>query len=182
MLQLEVIGNLGADCQVREDGGRKFYTFKVAETQKWKSNDGMEHEKTQWVSCFLNETLGNAVSQFLTKGRKVFVRGRADTRVYSSQIDRCMKAGLSLQVDQLELLATPSNEVPRQVIDPATGLIYDTYRAFYVNADKFTPEGKKTPKYPPYFVSQDGKQYDCMNGYLYEHKEQNNEATEVHQS
>lgn len=167
MFRIEVIGNLGADCEVRNEGGRKFYTFKVAHSETWADNNGTQHERTIWVSCIMNETLGAAVSKFLTRGRKVYVRGRGDLRTYSSKIDRCIKAGASISVDELELIGSQSEAVPREVIDPENGLIYETYKAFYLDASKF-PKGK----YPAEFVSKQGARFSCDKGFLYPVAEQ----------
>ena len=35
MFKVEVIGNLGADAQVKDANGTKFITFRVAHTEKW---------------------------------------------------------------------------------------------------------------------------------------------------
>lgn len=132
MFKAEVIGNLGADCTRHEEGGREFYTFKVAHSEKFLKQDGTEVERTQWVSCVLNATLGKAVAQYLTKGRKVYVRGRASLNVYSSAIERCMKAGCQLSVDELELLGGASDDVPGRLVDPETGMLHDVYKAYFI--------------------------------------------------
>ena len=35
MIKLEIIGNLGADAEVKVYNGNKFVTFRVAHTDKW---------------------------------------------------------------------------------------------------------------------------------------------------
>ena len=35
MLKVEMIGNLGADAEIKDHQGRKFVSFRVAHTEKW---------------------------------------------------------------------------------------------------------------------------------------------------
>lgn len=97
MLNLQIIGNLGADAERRETNGRAFISFRVAHSEK--RNDV---EKTTWVSCVLNGDGGN-LAQYLVKGTKVFVSGRAQLKTYSSPKTHQIEAGLDLNVDRIEL-------------------------------------------------------------------------------
>lgn len=142
MFKIEIIGNLGSDATLRDEGGRKFLTFKVAHTDKFEKSDGTKVEQTTWASCVTNEKLAEAVGRFLTKGRKVFVRGRASLQVYSSRIDRCMKAGVSVNVDELELLSSQGDAIPRELIEPTTGNVLSILKAFYVEPSLFEAAGK----------------------------------------
>lgn len=97
MLNLQVIGNLGADAERRERNGRSFITFRVAHSER-----RGEVETTQWVSCILNGD-GGQLAQFLVRGQKVFVSGRASLKVYSSPKTHQLEAGLDMNVDRIEL-------------------------------------------------------------------------------
>ena len=35
MIKLEIIGNLGADAEIKQYNGNKFVSFRVAHTDKW---------------------------------------------------------------------------------------------------------------------------------------------------
>ena len=91
MLKVEVIGNLGADAEVKDYQGNKFVTFRVAHSSKFKNADGQQTESTTWVDVTMNDTESKVIP-FLKAGVKVFVRGNASLRVYSSPKDRMMKA------------------------------------------------------------------------------------------
>lgn len=93
MLKLEVIGNLGGDAVVSEINGKRYITFNVAHS---------ERESTTWVSVFLDVHRQN-VMQYLTRGTKVFVRGRCWLRVYDSAKYHCKMPGVSMWADDLEL-------------------------------------------------------------------------------
>lgn len=133
MLRLQAIGNLGADAELRRQDGREFITFKVADTRKWKDAAGQEHTETQWISCTMNGAQSSLLP-YLKKGTKVYVDGSPSTRVYSSTVDRAMKAGLNLAVFNLELVGGSSDEVPRRIALP-DGQIIGVSKAYCVSVD-----------------------------------------------
>lgn len=130
MLQLEVLGNIGADAQVKSAQGSKFISFSVAHTDKWKDADGMEHRETTWVDCIINGD-DSKVFPFLKSGVRVWVRGLARLRVFSSAKDRKMKAGITLNVRDIELCGGSSDEVPRELIVPADGSIVKVTKHYW---------------------------------------------------
>lgn len=131
MIKVEVIGNLGADCEVKESNGNKFGACRVAHTEKYTDAQGNVHESTVWVDIVIPDA-ENKVIPYLKAGVKVFVRGNASLRVYSSQKDRCMKAGLTVNAREIELCGGSSDAVPRQVIDPTDGQLYDVSKYYWI--------------------------------------------------
>ena len=110
MLQAIVIGNLGANAEVKTANGREFTTFRIAHTDRWKDEAGQVHESTTWVDIIMNDR--PKVLEYLKKGQMVYVQGNITLRVYSSQKDRCMKAGLTVNASKVELLGGRGDEVP----------------------------------------------------------------------
>lgn len=133
MIKVELIGNLGADVEVKESNGSKFATFRVASTEKFKTQGGEEKSVTNWIDCSFNN-IDSKVLEYLKAGTKVFVRGNASLRVYSSKKDRCMKAGLQVLVNEIELCGGNSDLVPRQLINPENGEIFDTTKYYWCGA------------------------------------------------
>ncbi|MBQ6127742.1 single-stranded DNA-binding protein [Candidatus Saccharibacteria bacterium] len=133
MLKVELIGNLGADVEIKESNGSKFATFRVANTERFKAQNGEDKSVTNWVDCTFNN-LESKVLEYLKAGVKVFVRGSASLRVYSSKKDRCMKAGLQIAVSEIELCGGNNDAVPRQLVDPDSGALYDTHKFYWCNA------------------------------------------------
>ena len=133
MLKIELIGNLGADVEVKESNGSQFATFRVADTSRYKTQSGEDKEVTNWIDCSYNN-VESKVLPYLKAGVKVFVRGNASLRVYSSKKDRCMKAGLQVSVQEIELCGGNNDTVPRQIIDPENGAIFDTAKYYWCNA------------------------------------------------
>ena len=134
MFRAEIIGNLGADASVMESNGSKFVTMRIAHTDAYKDEQGNKHEKTVWVDATMND-VESKLLPYLKQGVKVFVRGNASLRVYSSPKDRCMKAGVTLSVREIELVGGSSDDVPRQLIDPATGMLYESQKYYWINRD-----------------------------------------------
>lgn len=132
MQRLSVIGNLGSDAEVRaREDNSKFVTFKVADSNRWTDLKGVIHESTQWISCVLNGD-GGKLLPFLKRGVKVFVEGRPSYRVYSSQKERAVKAGVDIAVTTVELCGGSSDEVPRQLVD-SDGSIVEVIKSFWTD-------------------------------------------------
>lgn len=132
MQNLIVIGNLGADAEVRVVNEKKFVSFKIADTQRFTDNKGVAHDKTSWISCAWNSDGGNLL-QYLKKGSKVMVIGRPSYKVYSSQKERMMMAGVDLHVLTIELAGGSNDNVPKKLIDPKTGQIIETQKYYWVS-------------------------------------------------
>lgn len=134
MFRVEVIGNLGADAEVKNSQGSKFITMRIAHSSKYKAQDGSERELTEWIDATINDA-ESKVLPYLKKGVKVFVRGNASLRVYSSPKDRIMKAGIQISVREIELIGGQTETIPKHLIDPATAQIYNTEKFYWINRD-----------------------------------------------
>lgn len=129
MLKFEIIGNLGGDVEVKNDNGRQYAQFSVADTRRFKDAQGRDVETTNWVSCFMRN-IDSPVLQYLVKGTRVFVRGNGDLRLFSSAKDRMMKAGASINVTEIELVGSASTDiVPRELAQP-DGIIVRTEKIY----------------------------------------------------
>lgn len=116
MLQCTIIGNIGADAVIKESEGREFVAFRVAHNETFTGADGTRKETSMWVDCTMSCANGRpAVVPYLKKGTAVCVTGNVSLRVYSSEKDRCMKAGMKIQVQKLELIGGQVDSVPRRL-------------------------------------------------------------------
>lgn len=153
MLKSVLIGNLGADAEVRSANGREFVSFRVAHSWNFTAQDGTINSGTIWVDCIGSNLKG--VVEYLKKGTQVYVEGNVSLRVYSSKVDRCMKAGLTINVETLQLIGGKTDEVPREVINPDNGEVYGVEKLYSVvdwNTVQMTQEPKR-------FVDARGKEY-----------------------
>ena len=132
MLKCEIIGNLGADAEVKEANGSKFVAMRVAHSSKWTDQDNKTHEQTEWVDVTFNN-VDSKVLPYLKAGVKIFARGNASLRCYSSPKLKRMVAGLSIAAQEIELCGGQSDEVPRTLIDPINGDLYDVTKYYWCN-------------------------------------------------
>lgn len=79
-------GHLGADPEMRyTPQGAAVTTFRVASGRTWKSADGTQHDDTEWFSVVAWEKLAEICNQYLTKGTRVYVEGRLQTRSWDDK-------------------------------------------------------------------------------------------------
>lgn len=107
MLQVEIIGNLGRDAEVKDFNGRKFIAFNVAHSEHYKDNNGQNVERTVWVSCLKQGESG--VVNYLKKGTPVFLRGDLSIKLYTDS-NRQTQAGVNCLVRDLQLLPGKKND------------------------------------------------------------------------
>lgn len=119
MLQSTLIGHLGADAECKNANGKEFVTFRVANTDRWTDDAGQVHESTTWVDCIINGK--PKVFDYLKKGQMIYVTGSVSLRVYSSAVDKCMKAGLTINVQRIELLGGKSDDIPAKLYTESEG-------------------------------------------------------------
>jgi single-strand DNA-binding protein len=107
MIKLQIIGNLGADCLVKEVSGKAVINFNVAHTERFKDSQGNPKERTTWVNCAY-WTERTAVAQYLKKGKMVFAEGSPEAEAYTNR-DNQPAATLRLRVRDLQLLGGNSD-------------------------------------------------------------------------
>ncbi len=81
-----LIGNLGKDPEVRySQAGAAIASFNVATTETWKKQDGTKEELTEWHRIVAFGRLGEICGEYLSKGSKVFIEGRLQTRKWDDK-------------------------------------------------------------------------------------------------
>lgn len=102
MIKMQVIGNLGKDCQVNTVNGQNVINFTVAHTEKFKDKQGNMQDKTIWVDCnYWTDKTG--IAPYLLKGTQVYVEGSPEVRTYAKN-DGTPGASLTLRVREVQLL------------------------------------------------------------------------------
>lgn len=81
-----IIGNLGADPEMRYTAnGNAVTEFRVATSRQYTSADGERVEETEWFPVVTWARLAETCSQYLSKGRQVYVEGRMKTRSWDGE-------------------------------------------------------------------------------------------------
>lgn len=84
-----LIGNLTRDPELRyTPQGTAVCTFGVATNRQWMMESGEKREETEFHRIVAWNKLAELCSQLLTKGRKVYVEGRLQTRTWTGQDGR----------------------------------------------------------------------------------------------
>lgn len=80
-----IIGNLGRDPEMRyTPSGKPVTSFSVATSRTWTTTDGDRREATEWFNVVAWRDLAEICNQYLSKGSKVYIEGRLQTRSWES--------------------------------------------------------------------------------------------------
>ncbi len=76
MNKVILIGNVGADPEVKEFSGGKVVKLRIATTERYKNKNGEKQEKTQWHNVDVwREALQGVVESYVKKGDRISVVG-----------------------------------------------------------------------------------------------------------
>lgn len=105
MVQIEIIGNIGADCKKVDANGTQFFSFNVCDNHKVG-----DKEVSMWYGCNVNKVSDNLL-KYLKKGQQVFVRGVPRYRVFDSAVHHCKMVAVDVFVNEIQLVgAAPKQE------------------------------------------------------------------------
>jgi single-strand DNA-binding protein len=81
-----ILGRLTRDPEVRTTpNGKSVASMTVVTNMTWSDQSGNKQEKAEFHNCVLWGKLGEIAGQYLTKGRRVYVEGRVETRSWDAQ-------------------------------------------------------------------------------------------------
>jgi len=81
-----IVGRLGTDPEVRyTNNGTAVTNFSVATSENWSDKEGNKQERTEWHRIVVWGKMGEICSQYLKKGRQVFLEGRIQTRSWEDK-------------------------------------------------------------------------------------------------
>lgn len=100
MIELQAIGNIGKDAEQKTIGGHSYASFSIGVTEK-NSNGEV---KTTWLRVMKYDKEGK-LTAYLTKGKKVFVRGNPHFSAYISKSGEAI-ADTTIWADKLEFCSS----------------------------------------------------------------------------
>lgn len=81
-----LIGRLGRDPEIRYTKDRQPVTnLRIATSEQWNDKEGQRQERTEWHTVVLWGRQAEIASEYLQKGRLVYVEGRLETRKWQDQ-------------------------------------------------------------------------------------------------
>ena len=76
-----IIGNVGRDPEMRyTPGGAAVTSFSVAVSRRWTTPENEVRDETEWFNVVAWNKLAETCNSLITKGRKVYIEGRLQTR------------------------------------------------------------------------------------------------------
>lgn len=120
--RVQLIGNLTRDPELRyTPSGAAVCSFSLATNRTWTTEAGEKKEEADFHRIVAWNKLGELCSQFLVKGRKVYVEGRLQTRAWTAQ-DGTSKSTTEVVIDDMILLDNKRQDeggAPRTAPAPA---------------------------------------------------------------
>ena len=81
-----LVGNLGRDAELRyTPGGAAVATLNMATTEVWTDKGGQRQEKTEWHRVVFWGKVAESLTEYLTKGKQIYVEGRLQTRQWDDK-------------------------------------------------------------------------------------------------
>lgn len=118
MNRAELIGNVGS-ITINEVNSVKVANISLATNERgFKTKDGKEvPERTEWHNIVLWRGLAEIAEKYITKGTKLFVEGKLQTRDYEK--DGIKFRATSILATNIELLGSkPQSEAPVDAPEP----------------------------------------------------------------
>jgi single-strand DNA-binding protein len=145
--KVQLIGNLTRDPELKyTPAGTGVCTFGLATNREWTDSSGQKQEGAEFHRIVAWGKLGEICSQLMSKGRKVYVEGRLQTRAWKSQ-DGADRQVTEVVIEEMILLDAPKGDrdggyETHYSADEAVSPIADVTAAEEV----FNPEEEKTDK------------------------------------
>lgn len=81
-----LVGNLGKDPEIRyTPSGKAVARFPLATGEVWNDAEGNRQERTEWHNIVVWGKQAETCSQYLAKGRQVFIEGAIRSRAYDDR-------------------------------------------------------------------------------------------------
>lgn len=100
-----LIGNVTRDPELRyTPQGNAVTTFGLATNRSWKMESGEIKEEAEFHRLVAWNKLAELCSQLITKGRKIYVEGRLQTRSWTGTADNLQHTVTEIVIDDMILL------------------------------------------------------------------------------
>jgi single-strand DNA-binding protein len=101
-----LVGNLGNAAELRyTKSGTAVCTVRMATTERYNDKEGNKKEATEWHSVVIWGKTAEALQQYLTKGKQIYVEGRLQTRKWTDK-DGKDRYSTEVRADRVVLLSS----------------------------------------------------------------------------
>ncbi|HEY6214187.1 MAG TPA: single-stranded DNA-binding protein [Vicinamibacterales bacterium] len=99
-----LVGNLGRDAELRyTPGGAAVAKFSLATTETWNDKSGQKQERTEWHNIDIWGKQAETLTEYLRKGKQVYVEGRLQTDEYTDK-EGVKRKSTKIRGDRIVLL------------------------------------------------------------------------------
>jgi single-strand DNA-binding protein len=106
-----VIGNLGGDPELRHlPSGQPVVGFSIATDEAYTDKQGQKQEHVEWHRIVAFGKLAEICSQYLKRGRQVYVEGRLRTREFETKDNVGKRQRTEIVAARVQFLGPPPNE------------------------------------------------------------------------
>ncbi len=111
-----LLGNLGKDAELRyTPGGAAVATIRLATADRYKDKEGQWQDQTEWHSVVIWGKTAESLTEYLRKGKQIYVEGRLQTRSWDDK-DGKKRYATEVRADRIVLLGgrgqTPDRDEP----------------------------------------------------------------------
>lgn len=125
--QVTLVGNVTKNPELKYIlNGQAVIKFSVVTNREWKNAAGEKQEAVEFTNVVFWGKAAEIINQFITKGKKILVQGRLQTRTWTSEDG--VKHYMTEVIGQDFLLLSPKDESTKEVGvipagDEGTGMI-----------------------------------------------------------
>ena len=117
-----IVGNLGQDPEVKTIGsGQTVANLSVATSESWNDKQGQKQERTEWHRVIVWGKQAENAGKYLSKGSKVYVEGKLQTRSWDDKTDGKKRYATEIQAQTIQYLSASKNASAGGAAPPGPG-------------------------------------------------------------
>lgn len=115
-----LIGNLGRDPELRYTAnGQPVASFTLATTESWTNRNGEREQRTEWHRIVTWGKLAETCSEYMAKGKQVYVEGRLQTREWEDR-EGNKRYTTEIVANQMQMLGRRGESGPSGPSEPGS--------------------------------------------------------------
>jgi single-strand DNA-binding protein len=116
-----LIGNLVKDPVYQEKpSGKKFANIVLAVNHVWKNGEGVETKYTSYFDCIAYDNQAKVVSDYLKKGRRIFIEGRLKQKRWPDKKTGKTQSKVRVIMENFHFMDKKPDSIP-----PAAGAVVE---------------------------------------------------------
>ena len=107
-----LIGNIGKDPEIKTlQNGRKFVSFSLATSKRYRDNNGEQKEETQWHNIVIwGKTAETFENIGIGKGPQLYIEGEITNRSWTDQVTGQKRYTTEINVSSFQILSSRNTQ------------------------------------------------------------------------